>query len=101
MAEKLHQNCLPEETRKHRRRILKISEVVHGGLSDEERYGSVDRVLVLCGEDKTMQVEFRRRMIDQNPPQAVKLIGEADHMAMLSRPHERCQCFEDIAKNYC
>ncbi|KAK3412212.1 hypothetical protein EUGRSUZ_I01000 [Eucalyptus grandis] len=69
--------------------------------SDEERYGSVDRVLVLCGEDKTMQVEFRRRMIDQNPPQAVKLIGEADHMAMLSRPHERCQCFEDIAKNYC
>ncbi|XP_056169913.1 polyneuridine-aldehyde esterase-like [Syzygium oleosum] len=77
-----------------------MEELADKSLIAEERYGSVARVFVVCGDDKTMRVEFQRQIIDQNTPKAVKLIGDADHTAMLSKPHELCQCFEDIAKNY-
>ncbi|KAI6700117.1 hypothetical protein NL676_014441 [Syzygium grande] len=78
-----------------------MEELADKSLIADERYGLVARVFVVCGDDKTMRVEFQRRIIDQNTPKAVKLIGDADHTAMLSKPHELCQCFDDIAKNYC
>jgi len=42
---------------------------------------------MVCEDDKAVDVDFQRRMIDRSPSTAVKLIEEADHMAMLSKPH--------------
>ncbi|KAK3412209.1 hypothetical protein EUGRSUZ_I00996 [Eucalyptus grandis] len=52
-----------------------------------ERFGSVKRVFMVCEDDKAVDIDFQRRMIDRSPSTAVKLIEEADHMAMLSKPH--------------
>ncbi|XP_030467256.1 methylesterase 10-like [Syzygium oleosum] len=103
MAEKLYQNCPPEdlELAKMLPRPVKMfmEDLADESLLTEERFGSVERIFVVCGDDKLMEADFQRRMIDRSPPKAVKLIEEADHVAMLSKPHELCQCFEDIAKN--
>ncbi|KAF8012515.1 hypothetical protein BT93_I0618 [Corymbia citriodora subsp. variegata] len=105
MAEKLYQNCPPEDLELARMlpRPVKMfmEDLANESFLTEERFGSVERIFVVCGEDKALGVEFQRRMINRSPPKAVKLIAEADHAAMLSKPHELCQCLEDIAKNYC
>ncbi|KAL3722217.1 hypothetical protein ACJRO7_034568 [Eucalyptus globulus] len=103
LAEKLYQNCPPEDLELARllpRPVrMFMEDLANESSLTEERFGSVERVFVVCGDDKAIGVEFQRRMIDRNPPKAVKLIAEADHMAMLSKPHELRQCLEDIAKN--
>ncbi|XP_030467244.1 polyneuridine-aldehyde esterase-like [Syzygium oleosum] len=91
MTDKLHQNCSPEVLELAKKlptpaRMFLMEDLANESLLTEERFGSVERVFVMCGEDKANEVEFQRRMMDRSPPKAVKLIGEADHMAVLSNP---------------
>nr|XP_010908450.1 salicylic acid-binding protein 2 isoform X1 [Elaeis guineensis] len=63
-------------------------------------YGSVDVVYIICCQDLAITEKFQRWMIENNPVKEVKVIEEADHMAMLSRPKELCECLLEIVTTY-
>ena len=64
------------------------------------RYGSVRKVYIVCKQDRTLQEEFQRWMVSNNPVDEMKEIGCADHMAMLSAPDDIVQCIVDIVAKY-
>ena len=65
-----------------------------------KRYGSVDRVFVICDEDKLVKKGFQRWMGEKNPPNAVVEITGSDHMAMMSKPVELSVHLRCIADKY-
>lgn len=65
-----------------------------------EYYGSGKRVYVLCDEDLGIPVEYQRWMIANSPVEQVMEIEGADHMAMLSKPNELCNCLLEIANKH-
>ncbi|CAL9754793.1 unnamed protein product [Musa acuminata subsp. burmannicoides] len=62
----------------------------------ESRYGSVEKVYVVCAQDEGISEEFQRWMIKNNPVKVVKEIEDADHMAMFSTPKQLFQCLSDV-----
>lgn len=69
-------------------------------LLTERKFGSVKRVFVMCEEDKVMNEEFQRWMIENNPSVVdVISIKDAGHMVMLSKPKELCQCLLQVSDN--
>ncbi|OMP02110.1 putative Polyneuridine-aldehyde esterase precursor [Corchorus olitorius] len=66
----------------------------------DEGYGSVTRVYVVCDEDKAINLEVQRWMIQNNPPKDVLEIKGADHMAMLSKTKQVCDSLLEIANKY-
>ncbi|KAL0343625.1 UNVERIFIED_CONTAM: Polyneuridine-aldehyde esterase [Sesamum angustifolium] len=66
----------------------------------KENYGSVRRVFVVCDQDKAIKPEIQKWMIENNPPDGVKVIHGADHMAMFSKLDELCAILRDIAAEY-
>ncbi|KAK6116195.1 hypothetical protein DH2020_050061 [Rehmannia glutinosa] len=66
----------------------------------KEGFGSVKRVYIVCTQDKAILVNFQRWQIETIGVNQVMEIETADHMPMLSQPHELCQCLLDIANNY-
>ncbi|KAL0343627.1 UNVERIFIED_CONTAM: Methylesterase 10 [Sesamum angustifolium] len=82
-----------------------MSEFVGSDISKEvdpskENYGLVRRVFVVCDQDNSVKPEIQKWMIESNPPDGVKVIHGADHMAMFSKPHELCAILRDIAAEY-
>lgn len=65
----------------------------------DDRFGSVTRTYIVCTEDIGMSESFQRWMIENTGVAEVKEIN-ADHMAMLSKPQELCQCLLEIAEKY-
>ncbi|KAG1341773.1 putative Salicylic acid-binding protein 2 [Cocos nucifera] len=63
-------------------------------------YGSVDVVYIICCQDLAITENFQRWMIENNPVKEVKVIEEADHMAMLSRPKELCKYLSEVVNTY-
>ncbi|XWS33666.1 hypothetical protein CRYUN_Cryun22dG0102200 [Craigia yunnanensis] len=63
-------------------------------------YGSVTRVFVVCDEDKAINLEIQRWMIQNNPPKDVVEIKGADHMAMFSKTKQLCHSLLEIANKY-
>ncbi|KAB2004555.1 hypothetical protein ERO13_D11G195800v2 [Gossypium hirsutum] len=78
---------------------LFVEDLVSGNLLTEEKFGSVDRVFIKLEGDKVMMEEFQQLMI-QNSPKDVKVISEAGHMVMLSKPHELYRLLQDIGDNF-
>ncbi|EEF40031.1 hypothetical protein RCOM_0602860 [Ricinus communis] len=66
----------------------------------KERYGSVPRVYVVCGQDNIVNEDLQRWVVQSNPPDWVKIIPDSDHMVMFSKPQEFCSCLEEIANKY-
>ncbi|KAJ4827325.1 hypothetical protein Tsubulata_003276 [Turnera subulata] len=66
----------------------------------KERYGSVARVYIVCDQDNVIKEDLQRWMIENNPPNEVKLISGSDHMVMLCKPHELCSYLQEIAGKY-
>jgi hypothetical protein len=66
----------------------------------KERYGSVQRVYVVCDEDLGIPKEFQRWMIENGGLKDVMEIKGADHMAMFSKPQELCHRLLEIAHKY-
>ncbi|XP_030496272.2 methyl jasmonate esterase 1 [Cannabis sativa] len=66
----------------------------------KERYGSVDRVFIVCDQDLTADESFQRWMIERNPPHQVKLINGTDHMVMISKPLNLFTHLLEIAETY-
>ncbi|KAL2906142.1 Salicylic acid-binding protein 2 [Bienertia sinuspersici] len=52
----------------------------------KERYGSVNRVYVICEEDQGLPQAFQRWMIKLSGLKEVKELKGSDHMPMLSMP---------------
>ncbi|CAK9186917.1 unnamed protein product [Ilex paraguariensis] len=69
-------------------------------MMSSKRYGSVDRVFVICDEDKLVKKGFQRWMVEKNPPNEVVEITGSDHMAMMSKPVELSVHLRCIANNY-
>ncbi|XP_073045372.1 methyl jasmonate esterase 1-like [Primulina eburnea] len=65
----------------------------------EENYGSVRRVYVICEQDYVLRKGFQEWMIENNPTHEVKMIHDADHMVMFSKPQELCLCLQQIIGN--
>lgn len=66
----------------------------------EAKYGSINRYFVVCHDDGVMKEGFQRWVIENSPPKEVIVINKADHMVMLSKPQELCQCLQEIAQKY-
>ncbi|XVE87204.1 hypothetical protein DITRI_Ditri18aG0097300 [Diplodiscus trichospermus] len=66
----------------------------------KEKYGSVRRVYIVCDQDHAIPENVQRWMIENNPPDEVKLISGSDHMVMFSKPQELCSCLQEIAEKY-
>ncbi|GFQ01932.1 salicylic acid-binding protein 2 [Phtheirospermum japonicum] len=64
-------------------------------------YGSIPRAYVVCDQDNCMKEEMQRWLIDNNPPNEVKVIRGSDHMAMMSKPNDLCSFLLEIGDKYC
>ncbi|GMI76930.1 ARABIDOPSIS THALIANA METHYL ESTERASE 10, methyl esterase 10 [Hibiscus trionum] len=80
---------------------LFVEDLVTGNLLTEEKFGSVDRVFIELEGDEMMMEEFQLWMIQNSPPKDVKVISEAGHMVMLSKPRELSQLLQDIGARFC
>lgn len=67
----------------------------------EEGFGWVKKAFIVCVEDKVMSRETQRWMIENNGGVGeVMELPNADHMAMLSTPHQLCNSLLQIASKY-
>ncbi|KAK8587064.1 hypothetical protein V6N12_021579 [Hibiscus sabdariffa] len=80
---------------------LFMEDLVTGNLLTEEKFGSVDRVFIRLEGDQVMMDEFQVLMIRNSPPKDVKVISEAGHMVMLSKPRELSQLLQHIGAGFC
>ncbi|KAK4416245.1 Salicylic acid-binding protein 2 [Sesamum alatum] len=106
MASHLYQLSPPEDWTLGTSLMRPMSQFTGFDLSKEvalskENYGLVCRVYVVCDQDKGMKPDFQKWMIENNPPDEVKVIHGADHMVMFSKVHELCACLQELAvKHY-
>ncbi|KAL6012523.1 hypothetical protein ACLOJK_003012 [Asimina triloba] len=77
-----------------------VEDLSNDDMLSMENYGSVNRAYIICKEDSVLKEDFQRWIIQNNPPKEVKEIDGADHMAMMSKPQELCQCLLEIAEKY-
>ncbi|KAL6012524.1 hypothetical protein ACLOJK_003013 [Asimina triloba] len=80
--------------------FMLLEDLANNSMLSMENYGSVNRVYIICKEDLAFKDDFQRWIIENNPPKEVKEIDGADHMVMLSKPQELCQCLLEIAEKY-
>ncbi|KAI9165366.1 hypothetical protein LWI28_012726 [Acer negundo] len=66
----------------------------------KEKFGSIDRIFVICKEDEVVKEEFQQMMIDNYHPKETKIIDGAGHMVMFSKPRKLCQILQDAANKY-
>lgn len=69
-------------------------------LLTKERYGSSKRVFIVCQGDTVVPEEIQKWMISNYEPNEVKVIEEAGHMAMLTKPQQLSQLLQEIAARY-
>ncbi|XP_048565916.1 probable esterase PIR7A [Triticum urartu] len=65
-----------------------------------DRYGAVRRACVVTEEDATWAAESQRRMASRCPGVEVAAVEGADHMPMLSTPHQLAAVLMEIADKY-
>ncbi|KAM7474455.1 hypothetical protein LguiB_021698 [Lonicera macranthoides] len=65
-----------------------------------EKYGSVNRVFIISGQDKIQVPSFQQLMVTRNPPTEVQEIATSDHMVMMSRVDELSVRLNNISLSY-
>ncbi|XP_042480552.1 methylesterase 2-like [Macadamia integrifolia] len=65
-----------------------------------EKYGSVDRVYIVCKEDLAITEDFQHLMINNFGVKEVKVIEHSGHMPMLAKPKELVSHLLDIVTTY-
>ncbi|KAF8012521.1 hypothetical protein BT93_I0624 [Corymbia citriodora subsp. variegata] len=65
-----------------------------------EGYGSTTRVFIVCKQDLGIPLDFQQWMIANCGANHVLEVDGADHMAMLSKPQEICNCLLEIGAKY-
>jgi len=66
----------------------------------QNNYGTVAKVYIVCKQDKVLKHDFQLSMIERNPANDVKVIVDADHMAMFSKPRELFAYLQEISGAY-
>lgn len=66
----------------------------------KENYGSVRRFYIKLEDDNLINEPVERFRLENYPPEEVEIIHNADHMAMLSNPHDLSSCFLRISQKY-
>ena len=66
----------------------------------KDNYGTVAKVFIVCQQDKVSTHDFQLSMIERNPANDVKVIADADHMPMFSKPKELCVYLQEVADTY-
>ncbi|XXG63512.1 hypothetical protein AAC387_Pa05g1685 [Persea americana] len=79
---------------------LYLEDISNETMLSEENYGSVTRVYIISKQDKLYTEDYQRWIIENNPPKEVKEIEGSDHMLMLSKTQELCNCLLEIAEKY-
>ncbi|GMN74232.1 hypothetical protein TIFTF001_054393 [Ficus carica] len=74
--------------------VLKQTKLTKGN------YGSVRRVFIVTDQDLTIGESLQRLMIEQNPPNEVKVINRTDHMVLFTRPTKLFSYLGEIAEKY-
>ncbi|KAK8921956.1 Methylesterase 3 [Platanthera zijinensis] len=104
LASRLYQNCSLEDLSLGTMLVRPASffeeDLRRRAAFSKERYGSVEKVFVVCGEDAILTPSFQRWMVENSPVKEVVEINGADHMAMLSKPRELCECIAAIVNSY-
>ncbi|KAE8699982.1 putative Methyl esterase 10 [Hibiscus syriacus] len=77
-----------------------IKDLSDESLLSEEKFGSVDRVYIVCEDDLLMKHSLQKWYIENSPTADVKFIAGADHMPMFSKPHEVCKFLQEVAARY-
>jgi pimeloyl-ACP methyl ester carboxylesterase len=65
-----------------------------------DKYGTVAKVYIVCQQDNVLKHDFQLSMIERNPTNDVKVIVDADHMPMFSKPKELFAYLQEIAETY-
>ncbi|XP_058756492.1 methyl jasmonate esterase 1-like isoform X2 [Vicia villosa] len=65
-----------------------------------ENYGIVAKVCIVCQQDKLLKYDFQLSMAERNSKNDVKVIPDADHMPMFSKPQELFAYLQEIAEIY-
>eukprot|EP00268_Persea_americana_P052151 TRINITY_DN582_c3_g1_i1.p1 TRINITY_DN582_c3_g1~~TRINITY_DN582_c3_g1_i1.p1 ORF type:complete len:308 (-),score=32.59 TRINITY_DN582_c3_g1_i1:328-1251(-) len=79
---------------------LYLEDISNETMLSGENYGSVARVYIISKQDKLYTEDYQRWIIENNPPKEVKEIEGSDHMLMLSKTQELCNCLLEIAEKY-
>jgi len=66
----------------------------------KDNHGTVAKVFIVCQQDQILKHDFQLSMIERNPANDVKVIIDADHMPMFSKPKELCAYLQEIAETY-
>ncbi|XP_010263778.1 PREDICTED: methylesterase 10-like [Nelumbo nucifera] len=105
LAQRMYNRCQPEDITLAKM-LVRPAALFGEDLSkdttllSEEKFGSVSRAFVVCEGDRVLEESFQRWMVENYPTEEVKVIMGADHMVMLSKPHELCSCLQEISEKY-
>ncbi|XP_078160781.1 polyneuridine aldehyde esterase-like [Carex rostrata] len=104
LATKMYQLC-PHEDLTLAKMLLRpgsqfSSDQAKKDMLSKQNYGSVNRVFIVCKQDKAIKMEFQKWMVEQSPDTEVKELEEADHMAMFSQPRELFSLLMEISQKH-
>ncbi|KAI5648088.1 hypothetical protein M9H77_34093 [Catharanthus roseus] len=103
MSTKIFQLCPPEDLELALALIRptpgSVDEDVSNALT-QENYGSVPRVYIKAEDDMLINRPIENFRIENYPPQELKIIHNADHMAMLSNPNDLSSYLLQISLKY-
>ncbi|KAK8710872.1 hypothetical protein V6N13_146181 [Hibiscus sabdariffa] len=77
-----------------------IKDLSKESLLTKEKFGSIDRVYIVCEDDLLIKESLQKWYIENSPTVDVKSIAGADHMPMFSKPLELCNCLQQVAAKY-
>ncbi|XP_042519208.1 methylesterase 10-like [Macadamia integrifolia] len=102
-------NCCPSEDTTLASLLVEPTSFFLKDLGNEtlltrEKFGSVNRVYIVCSKDEVLKEEFQLWMIYNSPTTptkaVVRVILDSGHMVMLSKPDELSICLKEIAEKY-
>ncbi|OAY33842.1 methylesterase 10 [Manihot esculenta] len=104
LTKMLYLHCPPEDLELGKLLVrptgVFMDDLGKDSLLTEAKFGCVRRVYVECEGDVVMKEGFQKWLIANSPPEEVKVISEAAHMVMFSKPEEFSQILQDIAEKY-
>ena len=79
---------------------LFLEDLGKDSLLTEGKFGSVQRGFIVCEKDGVLEIDFQSWLIENSKTKEVELILGADHMVMLSKPHELCNCLLKMVEKH-
>lgn len=80
---------------------LFLGDLAKESLLTEEKFWSVKRAYVVCEKDAAVEEDFQRWLIEKSQTKEVEVVLGADHMVMLSKPHQLSLCLVKIVDKHC